>query len=464
MRRVPSFAEAPAARFLGAGWLAVLGSFVLTAFLAWSVTHLVALVRGAAGDPQGTLAIAWLVSFLLLWWVPLSWLERPVRATAAQHALLDTLTVTVQVPVHDEDPAVLRACLRSVLAQTRRVDRIRVVDDGSVDGEGRPVAYDGVREGFLGEAAARGIEATWDRTEDRGRRFARMHALAQDDADVFVMLDSGSVLERDAIREGLAPFADPMVKSVAGRVLVLNRTAAPLAVLTCLLYLPFTQGLRSAQSVLRRVTIDSGTLAFYRGEVVRACAGVYENESSRDRPLQMNDDSMLTFYALLAGDTVHQPSAIAFTLVPERLGRYFEQQLRWMRGTAVRHLWWLRYMPLGGVVFWTTVAEYLHLVLALLVTAAVVLVPDYRVMLGTVAAGGIGIGTAMSYLTALRIFTVHRGDESAWFRLALFALAPLASLWRLLLLRPLYLFSVLTCHRADRRDARSGVEVSLGSR
>ncbi len=64
--------------------------------------------------------------------------------------------------------------------------------------------------------------------------------------------------------EGLKPFADPAVQSVAGQVLVLNHDTNGLTRLITLLYLPFTRGLRSAQSVLRRVTINSGTLAFYR--------------------------------------------------------------------------------------------------------------------------------------------------------------------------------------------------------
>ncbi len=117
--------------------------------------------------------------------------------------------------------------------------------------------------------------------------------------------------------------------------------------------------------MLRRVTINSGTLAFYRADLVREASGAYENEQFRGRPMQMNDDSMLTFYALLAGDTVHQPSALVFTLAPQRWTHYLRQQMRWMRGTTVRHLWWLRYMPCSGLVFWTTVCEYLHIVLGL---------------------------------------------------------------------------------------------------
>ncbi|MFC5744668.1 glycosyltransferase family 2 protein [Actinomadura rugatobispora] len=255
----------------------VLAALPLAGFAAWAMTHLVAIVT-TFRTPFGATCVAWTVSFLTLRWLPVSWLERPFRASGERRAALDKLTVTVQVPVYNEDPAALRACLRSVLEQSRRVDRVRVVNDGSADTDGEPVTYDDVRRDFEAAASALGIDTTWELTANRGKRFAQMHALAGDDADVFVTLDSDSVLDRHVVREGLLSFADPRVQSVGGHVLVLNRRANLLTRMTCVLYLPFTRGMRSAQSVLRRVTTNSGTLAFYRGEVVRRAAGVYEHE------------------------------------------------------------------------------------------------------------------------------------------------------------------------------------------
>ncbi|MEU8140050.1 glycosyltransferase family 2 protein [Streptodolium elevatio] len=309
----------------GSSWrLVLLGVVPFAAFAAWGLAHAVAVLDGFGhGEMSGVLAVPWLVSFFLLWWVPVSWLERPRKpASAAERAVVDALTVTVQVPVYNEDPGALRACLHSVLVQSRRVTRVRVVDDGSAHPDGTPLDYTDVRAELFERAAAVGVEATWDRTANRGKRHAQMHVLADDDADVFVTLDSDSVLDADAVAEGLKPFADPGVQSVAGQVIVLNHDANALTRLINLLYLPFTRGLRSAQSVLRRVTINSGTLAFYRADVVRGAAGAYENEQFRGRPMQMNDDSMLTFYALLAGDTVHQPSSLVFTLAPEQFSHY----------------------------------------------------------------------------------------------------------------------------------------------
>ncbi len=148
------------------------------------------------------MAVPWLASFLLLWWVPLSWFERPravARSAADEPA---ALTVTVQIPVYNEDPAALRACLHSVLVQSRPVTRVRVVDDGSVHADGSPMAYQDIRAELSERAAARGIETTWDRITNRGKRHAQIHVLADDDADIFVTLDSDSVLDPDAVREG----------------------------------------------------------------------------------------------------------------------------------------------------------------------------------------------------------------------------------------------------------------------
>lgn len=466
MRSEPAPGAGPAGRpgavFLPPGRGAALAAVVLAVLTVWGVWHLIRLLPDVAGGSGGPspLALVWLVSFLLLWWVPLCWLERPVTVTPAGAARLDRLRVTVQIPVYNEDPVALRACLDSVLEQSRPVQRIKVVDDGSVDAAtGTPADYAAERAHLLRRAAALGVEASWARTANRGKRWAQMHALAGDDAEVFVTLDSDSLLDRHAVREGLKPFADPRVQSVAGLVAVLNTRTNPLTRMTAVLYLPFTRGLRSAQSVLGSVLINSGTLAFYRAPVVREQAGVYERETFRGVPMQMNDDSMLTMYARLRGRTVHQPSAVAFTLVPERPRHYLNQQLRWMRGTTVRHLWWLRHMPLRSLAFWMPVAEYAHLLLSLALPAVVLTAPELHGQLGSLALHTAVIGCAMTFLLALRLFTLRRSDETRREQLLLYLLAPLAGAWRLLVLRPLYLYAMATCWRVGSWGTRAAVEV-----
>ncbi|MET9777901.1 glycosyltransferase family 2 protein [Streptomyces sp. NPDC006367] len=460
-RSAPVGGHLPGARFVRPGGKGVLGGLPFALVVGWGVWHLLELTVWRDGTDPG-MSIVWLASFLLLWWLPVCWMERPATVTEDQRPGVDGLRVTVQIPVYNEDPEALRACLESVFAQSRPVQRIRVVDDGSVDAAtGAPLDYDAERAYLMRHADRLGIEATWDRTPNRGKRWAQMHVLAEDDADIFVTLDSDSVLDEHAVAEGLKPFADHRVRSVAGLVVPLNMTTNLLTRLTTLLYIPFTRGLRSAQSVLGSVLINSGTLAFYRADVVRRHAGVYERETFRGVPMQMNDDSMLTMYALLAGRTVHQPSAVCFTLVPDRPRHYFRQQLRWMRGTTVRHLWWMRHMPLRSLAFWMPVVEYAHLVLTLLIPAAVLMDPSLRAQSGDLALYTLVLGCAMNYLIGLRLFAVRRTDETLGHQILMYSLSPLAGLWRLLVLRPLYLYAMATCWRVGTWGTRGQVEVRV---
>jgi cellulose synthase/poly-beta-1,6-N-acetylglucosamine synthase-like glycosyltransferase len=288
-----------------------------------------------------------------------------------------------------------------------------------------------------------------------------MHVLADDPGDVFVTVDSDSVLDREAVAEGLKPFADPKVTSVAGCVLVLNSRRNLLTRLTCVLYTPFTRGFRSAQSVLKRVMVNSGTLAFYRAETVRARAGVYEHETFAGRSMQMNDDSMLTLYGMVDGDTVHQPSCFVFTLVPETWPHYRNQCMRWMRGTFVRTLWWLRYMPLGSAGFWMPVINMFELLLSVLIPVALIAGGAYEAGVDQLLVSAALVAIGMNYLISLRFFMVRRDDESFWFHLSIFALAPLAGVWRTLVLRPMHLYAIATCWKVDRWGTRQSVEVAM---
>jgi hypothetical protein len=110
-----------------------------------------------------------------------------------------------------------------------------------------------------------------------------------------------------------------------------------------------------------------------------------------------------------SGWSTTAPSAVAFTLVPERLGHYFGQQLRWMRGTTVRHLWWLRHMRLRSAAFWMPVVEYAHLLLALCIPAAVLADPGLRAHWPTLLLHTVLLGCAMA--TCRRIGSWGTRDE-----------------------------------------------------
>jgi hyaluronan synthase len=449
----------PTARYIHRAPGALLAALLVGLFTTWALWHAAATVRAFTGHGS-PLALTFTATFLLMWWVPLSWFERPAgeRPRHGPHSRRGSgkPVVTVQIPVYNEDPATLRACLRSLLAQTRLPDKVLLVDDGS------SVDYTQVKAWWLHAAAQAGIFRTWQRTENRGKRHAQMHVLAHDDADIYVTLDCDSVLDPRAIEEGLKPFRDTRVTSVAGMVVVWNMRRNALTYLTCLLYTPFTRGFRSAQSMLGRVMVNSGTLAFLRADIVRKYAGSYENEQFRGRPMQMNDDSMLTFYALLEGRAVHQPSSIAFTIVPEGFSHYARQQMRWMRGTFIRTLWWFRYLPVSDAAWWMPLFELVQIFMSVAVALAVALGKPQGVSWWDLASSTVLVGLGLNYLVSLRYFCVRRSDEPWWLALAVFLAAPLAGAWRFLILRPMVLFAMATCWRIQSWGTRAQVEVSLG--
>ncbi len=63
----------------------------------------------------------------------LAWLQRPFTVSVAQRAKLDRLAVAAVVPCYNEDPAILDRTISSLFAQTRPLDWVIVVDDGSTE-------------------------------------------------------------------------------------------------------------------------------------------------------------------------------------------------------------------------------------------------------------------------------------------------------------------------------------------
>jgi hyaluronan synthase len=430
--------ETPVARYIGNDVRLALAVVPLVVGVAWGTHHVMEVVTAFAGkgDPM---ALTWLGCFLLLWWLPLCWLEKPHSTTDRILTSLKQLSLSVQIPVYNEEPARVEHCLRSLFEQTVLPSKILVVDDGTTKYD-----YTAVEQWFYEWTAYLGIVGTWTRTENRGKRHAQMEVLAHDDGDIYMTLDSDTILDRHAIEEGIKPFADPRVQSVAGMVAVWNSHGNWLARLTCMLYTPFTRGYRSAQGIFGQVMVNSGTLAWYRGDVIRRYAGAYENEMFWGKPMQMNDDSMMTMYGLLHGRAVHQPTAVAYTIVPERIGEYRRQQMRWMRGTLVRTFWWWRYMPMTSMAFWMPIIELLQIIYSLLIWPVVLLQVRDLPHLAHLTLVTLGVMALVNYTIALRYFIIQRSDESVKFQLSIFLLAPLAGLWRHFFLFPVMVYCYAT--------------------
>lgn len=366
------------------------------------------------------------VSFFLI----LAHLHRDVRATPAQMVRLAMLRVTVIVPVYHEDLPTLRRLLASLAAQTRPVQRIHIVNDGSTlatGPDGREfddvaAAVDGWRP-FM----PRGIELRYDRISNSGKRHAQAVAIRADpEADVFATVDSDTVLDQQAVEHGLAPFSRRKVTAVAGLLLTLNYDAN---LLTRLIDISFVTSFligRASWSRLSSVTVNCGGLAFYRAGVVRKWLDDYLTQTVLGNQAMSGDDRMLTTYALLEGRTAFQQSSVGYTLVPARLSHLTKQRLRWWRSWGWGNLWIIRHFPITRVAWWLVAWQIVELVLWTIAWPVVLIADPLR---DHHFPWAFFVYMAMlSYVRTTKYLTVRYEGRRFRSQLASFMLAPLSGL------------------------------------
>ena len=175
--------------------------------------------------------------------------------------------------------------------------------------------------------------------------------------------------------------------------------------------------------------------------------------------MKFSDDSLLTFYALLAGKTVQQPTAIGFTAMPETLSHHVRQYLRWMRGMTVRTFWRFRYLPLTRYAYWQLMIRWVQALTTIpLFLTVMVAEPVTR---GTWSPQVLVVLVLVGYVRSLRYLTVRRYDEPWWSQLLTWLLAPLVAGWQYTVLRGLWWYGMATCLRTGWGTRQHGVEVAL---
>lgn len=444
--------EIPEITFRPRRWLALLPVAVITGGSIY--LHDNASLSRMIDDPAllGTWTVT--LAFIVLQLV-LAWSQKPVTVSPREQAGLDQLYVTVVIPCYNEDPRILDRTIVSLFRQTRLPDHIEVVDDGST------VDYSGVRDFWLAQQLP-SVRFSWVRQRNAGKKHAQAVTFTSDrHADIFVTIDSDSALDRHAINEGLKPFADRRVVSVAGLETAINIDRNLLTRAIGHRSLVFQLFAMSAQSVARgSVLINPGAFSLYRAPMIRKVVPSYLGETFFGVPVTLGDDTALTLYALLYGRAVHQPTAVSLPVYPETLAHHLRQWTRWMRASTIRMLWRLRYLPVlsyGWIFTLYTIGSFLFSV-AMTVAIPLAWPGSEKLLLASLAAMVI-----WPLSISLRLATVRRSDQGIMSRLAGVALLPLAALWYVLVLRQVRFYGIATCWRQDW-VTRQHVEVTLDGR
>lgn len=463
----------------------VMGALIMAALAVWAAFHAVR-VSNFGSDVGGRLAVVWLVTFFFIATQSILFLmERPRRLTSRIRRQLDGLHIAVLIPAYNEDDGYLRLSLESMLRQTRKPDSVHIVDDGSTNTD-----YEDVRKWWAPAACAAGVATTWQRTPNGGKRHAQAAAVAASpEADVYVTVDSDSCLDEHALEQLLIPLTSPKVMSSAGVIMATNnrgphrpekptvrsrrarqqyrraRMAWPLYKVMCRvtdLWLVTSQLVdRSSLSAVGSVLVNSGPLAAYRAEIIRDNLKGYLGETFAGRPVNLSDDSLLTLFALMKGRTVQQPTAFAFSAMPERYNHLQRMYLRWMRGSTIRSLWRLKYLPLSRLAYWIHLSRWFQVALTTIILAWLLVIDPLKY--GKYPSPlFLAVPFLIGWAQGTRYLTVSRSDERLISRLLTWTMMPIAVVFSWTVLRWLRWYGAATCIKTGWGTRQNGAEVTLG--
>jgi cellulose synthase/poly-beta-1,6-N-acetylglucosamine synthase-like glycosyltransferase len=319
--------------------------------------------------------------------------------------------ITVFIAAHNEEK-VIAGCLEALLKTDYPRDKLRIV----------PVndrSQDGTRE-IIDRYVARYPEliTPFHRTGGKpGKSAALKDALALAEGDIALIFDADYVPPKGLLRQLVAPFFDPEVGAVMGRVVPANASSN---LLTRLLDLERSAGYQVDQQArmnLRGVPQYGGTVGGIRRSAVEAVGGWQDDA--------LAEDTDITFRLLVGGwKTVYNNRAECYEEVPEEWSVRIRQVRRWAKGhnqvlwRCWRKLWSSPYLNLreridGSMLLLVFTVPPLLLVgwvmaLALYYLNGGALVALFIPMLALVAYGALGNFAAFLEIVVAVLLDGHR--------------------------------------------------------
>ena len=235
--------------------------------------------------------------------------------------------VTVLVAAHNEE-AVIAGCLENLMQVDYPVDRMRVMPVNDRSSDGTRHIIDALVEKYQGRILP------FHRVGGKpGKAAALKEATALVETDFIIVFDADYLPSRGLIQRLMAPFFDPEVGAVMGRVVPGN---VGVNLLTRLLDLERSGGYQVDQQArmnLGLVPQYGGTVGGIRIAALQAVGGWHDDV--------LAEDTDLTFRLLLGGwRTVYHNRSECYEEVPQSWAVRVRQIKRWAKGhnqAMVRH-------------------------------------------------------------------------------------------------------------------------------
>ena len=236
---------------------------------------------------------------------------------------------TVIVPAYNEGSLVYKT-LHSLVNSDYPAEKLQIIaiDDGSQDD-----TYDWMIKAkqALGERIQLLRQGV-----NQGKRQALYRGFHLATGEIFITVDSDSVVKEDTLRQMVSPFIDnPTCGAVAGNVKVLNKDQALIPKMLHVSFAFSFEFVRSAQSVLGSVLCTPGALSAYRRKAVMKCLDSWINQTFMGKPSTIGEDRAMTNMILKQGYTVKfQKDAWVYTNIPERYKNLYKMFIRWERSNV----------------------------------------------------------------------------------------------------------------------------------
>ncbi len=237
--------------------------------------------------------------------------------------------LTVILPAYNEGAMVAKA-IDAVAACDYPAELLEIIciDDGSTDDTWTHI--------LRGKERYPHLVQTIRFAENRGKKEALYAGFTQGRGEIFVTVDSDSVVAKDALRHLVAPLMqDGQMGAVAGNVKVYNRRqAASWAKMQGVRFVNLDY-LRASQSRYGTVVCTPGSLSAYRRAALLPHLTAWRRQTFLGAPCPHSEDRALTNFILRGGYyTCYQRTAVVHTLVPETYRGVCRMYLRWERGNV----------------------------------------------------------------------------------------------------------------------------------
>lgn len=339
-------------------------------------------------------------------YVPLAFYHRRIQEERMAAQLGRFPSICVVVPAHNEEKTIETA-IRTLLDQNYLNKEILVVNDGSTDGTATVVT----------PYASSGQVTLINRPVSGGKAVALNTGIAITRAEIIVVVDADSALQRDALMRIARHFQEGEVKAVSGNVKVGNNVN----VLTNLQSLEYLRGInlrRRAFDILDTELVVPGAVGAFRRTT-------YEEVGTLDTSTVVEDMDQTVKMVKAAKDIHYDPMVVAFTEVPETLRGVAKQRRRWYGGTLQvllkhRHGWW-KFGPLSIIGFPYLILTMFFVPVIELVTLTMLFVYLYQQLYVGVMLAAVSVLVIEFVLSSAAVY-LDRED------------------WRLVLYTPIYAF------------------------